>query len=221
MSIPAGLLNRRVTLFRRAAMPATGTARGGYVAVEETLWAGYRPRAVSQFRVGGLTFNGEQGVLTLRDSSVTRTLESCDRFRMGTQMFEILGRQYGEVADGVVRFDVRSAPDAARYEHLLDNEGDLVTLNRVTSGGTVTARVRAWIRGFQPDEIVGGIQYGERRGVLLAKDVLAAGFPLPIRTNDYLMVDGTRRMNVLAPADDFTHRFGGEVYAYEVRLAGG
>lgn len=223
MSVAAGMLNRRVTVYRRAPMPASGTLRGGFLPAGREHWAGYRPRSATEFRIGGMQFHGETGVVTLRDNPETRGLVHHDRVSIDGRMFEIVGQQHGEIVDGILRFDVRTAVTAQSYEEQLNGpRAQVVTLRRVqVGGGFATARARAIVAGYQPEEIAGGIQFGERRVLLSARDLVPANWSPRISVNDKILQHGdTRSLNVLA-FDDETHRIGGELMMYEIRASGG
>lgn len=224
MSVPAGLLNKRVKLLRRPAMPTSLTGvRGEFEPFEDAgdHWAGYRPRGTTDVRIGGLTLAAVTGVLTVRDNPTTRMLGPASRVEIDGDMFEILGEQMAEVRDGALRFDVRSAPTKARYAREMDTKGDAVVVRRVLTGGaTQDGIARAMVEGYQPNEIAGGIQYGERRVILFANDLIEQNWPVPPRVNDRILIQGgTRSLNILT-VDDETHRFAGELFAYEIRAAG-
>jgi hypothetical protein len=220
MGIPAGLLNRRVTVLRRALMPTTAEiVRGGYEAMGDVQWGGYRPRGASEARIGGLQLQLSTGVLTLRDNAFTRTISTAHQVEVDDAIYEIMGRQLSEKPDGMIRFDVRSAPSAVLYASELDARGDVVTVRRIVPNARpVDALARAIITGYRPEELVGGIQVGHRRVILSAPDLAAAGFPEPPRANDKIIVRG-RQMNVMS-VDDHTHRIAGVLHAYEIQASG-
>lgn len=222
MGVPAGLLNRRVTFLRRTVVPtAAYSRRQGFAPYGEELWAGYRPKGTTDITIGGMQLQATTGVLTVRDSDLTRTITTRDQVTVDGELFEIFGRQIGEKPDGMIRFDLRTAPSRDMYAREFDARGDVATIRRVMTGGaTVEALARAIFTGFQPDELAGGIVAGERRVYLSAQDLEAAGYPVPPRANDKLVLfGGTRVLNILT-VDDFTHRFAGELHVYDIRAAG-
>lgn len=224
MGVPSGLLNKRVRLLRRAPMPTTNTGvRGTFVpyGADGYHWGGYRPRASTEVRIGGMTLAAVTGVLTLRDNPDTRALGIASRVEIDGAMYEIMGQQVGEIVDGALRFDVRSAPTKDAYAREMDTKGDAVVVRRVLTGGSTQDGIaRAIVTGFQPEEIAGGIVYGERRVMLFADDLIAQNWPVPPRVNDRILIQGgTRNLNILT-VDDETHRFAGELFAYEIRAAG-
>lgn len=220
MGIAAGTLNRQVTLWTREAMPAIGTVRGGYTELGWE-WGAYKPRSATEFRIGGMQFSAETGVVTLRDNPLVREISLHDRLGFDGKTFEVLTGQLGEPGEGTLRFDVRTAVTAQSYEDQLNGpRAQIVKVSRVTSGGTVVGRARAIVAGYQPEEIAGGIQYGEKRVLLSAQDLIALNWPVPPRANDKILQHGdTRQLNILS-VDDETHRIGGEVLLYEIRASG-
>ena len=80
------------------------------------------------------------------------------------------------------------------------------------------AEVRARVMGFAPDELVGGIVQGDRRLIVLAEDLIARQFPLPLRKGDKAIIRG-RECNIEAP-DDNTRRVQGVLIAYELQVRG-
>jgi hypothetical protein len=220
MGIPAGLLNRRVTFLRRALMPTGADAvRGGYERTGDVQWAGYRPRGVTEARIGGLQLQLSTGVLTVRDNAFTRGLSTAHQVEVEGETYEIVGKQFAEKPDGMIRFDVRYAPSGALYASELDARGDVVTVRRIVPNApAIDVRARAIVTGYRPEEITGGIQVGHRRVILSAPDLAAGGFPEPPRPNDKIIVNG-RQLNVMS-VDEHTHRIGGVLQAYEIQAAG-
>lgn len=80
-----------------------------------------------------------------------------------------------------------------------------VTFKRVTGSApgtvtTVTATVNAVVRGYNPDTTsparegyattkVGSITEGARSLIVMATDLQSAGFPLPVKKNDKIIMD--------------------------------
>lgn len=112
-------------------------------------------------------------------------------------------------------------PEAARasYRRQIDAHGETVTLRRVNPSPTAPTdvTVRARVVGYQPEELVGAIQQGDRKIIALAEDVGA--FPLPFRERfDKAIIRGTE-MTIQA-IDDNTRRVAGELIAYDIRVRG-
>jgi hypothetical protein len=118
--------------------------------------------------------------------------------------------------------DVIGAPSAGLYANSFDAEGEAVEVRRINATGAPVAQVvvRALVRGYQADELVGGISQGDLRILLSAADLAASGFPLPLRQGsvDRILVRG--RSLAIKSIDDSTHRFAGELLAYQI-VAGG
>jgi hypothetical protein len=81
------------------------------------------------------------------------------------------------------------AEATAMLRRQLAAHGEDVTLQRVTqgpSGVQIKYKVdcRAFVRGYQPAELVGGILQGDSRVVLSAIEIEAQGWPGPIATSE-------------------------------------
>lgn len=93
-----------------------------------------------------------------------------------------------------------------------------ITLMRLGSSPT-QALVRARIVGYQPNELVGDIVETDRKAIVLAEDVAASGFPVPIRAQqDRVIYDG--RTWAISSVDDTTRRVDDVLIAYELRISG-
>jgi hypothetical protein len=66
---------------------------------------------------------------------------------------------------------------------LLRAGAETVTIRR----GATTATALAEITEFQPEELVGAIQQGDRKIILFASDLTDAGWPVPPKKNDILV----------------------------------
>jgi len=100
---------------------------------------------------------------------------------------------------------------------------DLVTVRRYYGTGDSRSHfdygpMRARQSGYGADELVGDVVQGDRRVILLAEDVYAHRFPVPVRRNDRLLIAG-EELNVEA-VDDNTRRISGALMAYELRVRG-
>jgi hypothetical protein len=107
----------------------------------------------------------------------------------------------------------------AMWRALLDAYGETVTLQRVNP--SVSQTVRGRVTGFAPEELVGGINQGSRQVRLLAEDVEASGFPVPIRagSTDRIVAHGKTLM--INDVDTSTARVGGTLIAYLITATGG
>jgi hypothetical protein len=86
--------------------------------------------------------------------------------------------------------------------------------NRPYFDATATARVV----NFDPDDLVGGIQQGDRKLIVLAQDLFDAQFAVPPKKNDKVVVRG-KELNIES-VDDNTRRIAGQLIAYEIVVRG-
>lgn len=77
---------------------------------------------------------------------------------------------------------------------------------------------RARVTGYTPEELVGTIVQGDRKAIVYAPDLVDAGFPLPVTTNDKLLARG-RELAILA-TDHSTRRDEDELIAIEIQARG-
>lgn len=100
--------------------------------------------------------------------------------------------------------------------------GELVTIKRYIGTGTnrpsINATVRARVVGYQPNELTATVQQGDRRVILVAEDLDAQAFPMPIVPTDKCVIRG-RECSIMAP-DDSTRRYGGELIGYDLQVRG-
>lgn len=77
------------------------------------------------------------------------------------------------------------------------------------------ARGRAW--GYSAKELIGAVQQGDQHVLLLADDLTAGGFELPVTMNDRVVIDG-KEFAIMSPgvrkAPD------GTLIAYELQVRG-
>lgn len=116
------------------------------------------------------------------------------------------------------------SPDAVRhaYKRALDLVGEAVIVRRYTGTGQnrpkFDAAVMARVVDYEARELIGGIQQGDRKVILLAEDLARAQFDLPLVKGDKVVVRG-KELNIEAP-DDSTRRVAGVVVAYELQVRG-
>lgn len=115
-------------------------------------------------------------------------------------------------------------PDAAKamYRRRI-GVGKTILVRRYTGAGPNRPKydvpVRARVMGYMPHQLIGGIQQGDRKVILLAEDLDAAGFAGPITTNDRIVVDNDPEMKIIAP-DKATRECQGVLIAYELQVRG-
>ena len=115
-------------------------------------------------------------------------------------------------------------PEAAKasYRRALNAAGQTVFIRRYTGSGEnrphFDAPVMARVTGYEPDELVGTIQQGDRKVIVLADDLIAAHIPLDLKKGDKVVVRG-KELNIEV-ADDSTRRIQGVLIAYELQARG-
>jgi hypothetical protein len=80
------------------------------------------------------------------------------------------------------------------------------------------AQAQARVMGYEPHELVGTIEQGDRRLIVLAEDLIDAQFALPVVRGDKAVIRGVET-NIEA-ADDSTRRIGTTLIAYELQVRG-
>lgn len=72
-------------------------------------------------------------------------------------------------------------------------EGQTVILRRVVTGtAPVAVTCKAMVRGYRGNELVQGMVQGDRRVVIAAATLVAAGWPVPPKKGDQVEVAGRR-----------------------------
>src|SRR5215211_6775027 len=209
--LPAGSFDRRVIILKRA---LSGAMLGTY-AIEGNRYGNFRQLSETDVNVGNFAYTAKGGVLVLREDSLTRAVDPSYQIRIDDELYEVRGSSFFDGRRDMIRVDVASAPGESAYAAYVNRKGETITVRRRTPGGIVDALARARIDGYTPDELVAGINQGDRKVLILAADLTAAGWPVPLKRNDQLFVRG-RLLNV-EDVDDNTHRHGGDLAAYQVR----
>lgn len=91
-------------------------------------------------------------------------------------------------------------PAAARasYRRQLRQHGEPIVIRRDGVSATALGKVN----GYSPDELVGGVNQGDQKVILLAEDLELEGFPVPPASGDevdhlgrtlYVMFEPTQR----------------------------
>lgn len=109
------------------------------------------------------------------------------------------------------------------YRNALSIEvGEEINIRRYSGSGLgrtyVDTSVKARVTGYNPDELVGGIQQGDRNMVVLVEDLVNGGFVLPVTPNDKVMLRG-KELAIMA-VDDSTRRIAGTLIALELQCRG-
>ncbi|MEY9466292.1 hypothetical protein ABH973_006705 [Bradyrhizobium ottawaense] len=118
----------------------------------------------------------------------------------------------------------------ARYRTELTRVGETVTVRRYAGKGPARAvaqeaAAKCRIVGYQPSEIVGAVQQGDRKVILLidptaavASGQVALSTMLPLTSDDKLVISG--REVAIQGVDDQTRSIQGVVIALEIQVRG-
>ncbi len=123
------------------------------------------------------------------------------------------------------------AETIASYRDNVLAAGEEITIRRYTSTGLNRTKldqvIMARVTGYNPDELVGGIQQGDRRIICLAEDLTAnvatldsppLTIVLPLTSTDKVVLRG-KELAIIA-FDDSTRRVQGVLIAYEIQARG-
>ena len=114
------------------------------------------------------------------------------------------------------------SPDEIKAEYLsaIDEVGEFVAIRNYVgiTEAYSDATVRARVVEFSPDQMVGAIVQGDRKLIVLAADVIAAGIELTATQNCKVVVRGKELQ--IKSVDDNTRRVAGELIAYELVVGG-
>lgn len=116
------------------------------------------------------------------------------------------------------------SPDEIKthYRSFMDDVGELVTIRRWYNTGLVRtkfeAEVKARVTWESAGELAGAVHQGDANLIVLVDDLETAQFPLPITTNDRVVVRG-RELTCYA-VDANTRRVQGVLVAYEIKARG-
>jgi hypothetical protein len=214
MMLPAGQLNNRITILKRS---ITGAQLGAYETAGDR-WGNFRQLSETDLTVGNFGYTSKGGVLVLRADAMARALNPSYQVRIDGELYEVRAAGWFDQTKDMVRIDVASAPGRQAYADYVNRRGETVVVRRRTGGAVIDAPARARIDGYSPAELVAGINQGDRRVLVLVEDLEKAGWPLPLRRLDRLVIRG-RELNV-EDVDDNTHRHAGVLAAYQVRATG-
>ena len=80
-----------------------------------------------------------------------------------------------------------------RIGAMIARAGQTVTIRRVTGTTSQTftdVSAKASVRGYQPEELMGPIQQGDRQVIVGVSEMILAVWPAPPRRNDKVIIDG-------------------------------
>lgn len=110
----------------------------------------------------------------------------------------------------------------AMYDRHLTEVGEIVVIRRYTGSGLnrprFDAEARARVEGYVPSELTATIQQGDRRIVLFEQDLHKMQFPLPVTSQDKIIVRG-RELSIVS-VDNSTRRLQGSLIALEIQARG-
>jgi hypothetical protein len=109
----------------------------------------------------------------------------------------------------------------ADYRKALTRVGSLIAVRRYTDPVArtfVDYPALARPMNYQPADLVGAIQQGDVKLIVLAEDLEIAGFPFPLRKGDKVFRQG-KESNIEAP-DGNSREVQGVLVAYELRVRG-
>lgn len=101
---------------------------------------------------------------------------------------------------------------------------DRCTVTRLSGVGAAQvpldfADIRCRFIAYQPSDLGGLIIQGDQKGVLLAADLAAAGFPLPLKMGDRITLSDARVVTIQS-IDPNTRSYAGVPIAYDVQVRG-
>ena len=108
------------------------------------------------------------------------------------------------------------------YRRELGQYGEVILIRRYNGTGPgrtyVDTPMHARVRGYQPAELVGTIQQGDRNVIGLAEDLTNGGFLMPVTPSDKAIVRG-RELAIMG-VDDSSRRVGSVLVAIEMQVRG-
>lgn len=218
--IAAGKLTRRAAFKRRfETSTVPGTIRGEFEFYMVGIPAMYEDGRPVEIAYGGLTTLGRAGTLTIRDNNAARLVTTEQRAIVDQIEFEITSIITPLRNTGELKMILVEAPGSRSLSAGLEQKGEQVTLRRIVPNQpSIEVTARAHIRGYTPDELVGGVNQGDREVILSADDLVAKGITSLKENSDSLIVRG-RKMTI-GSVDDSTYRFAGKLVAYKLRVTG-
>lgn len=214
--IAAGKLDRLVQFRRRAPMPASASIPRGWVDVGNPVWASWKPGTPFRLYNGDMKIQLPSGALSVRDDDFTSTASAAWRVMLEGREYIVRSINPPNYDQGTIDIEVVENAGRLVYAEQMDQSGEVIEIRR--PGTAIAIPVRARIVGYRPNELVDGMDQGDRSVSILAEDVEAGGLPGGLQENDALFARGGR-LNV-QDVDDNTHRVGGELCAYQVTARG-
>jgi hypothetical protein len=115
-----------------------------------------------------------------------------------------------------------SAEALAMYRRQLEQNGETVTIRRYTGTGETRPHVdwpvTARVKGYQPQELLAGIDQGDVNVIVLADDLDGSTITEPLVKGDSVIIRGRER--AIMAVDDNTRRIGATLIAYDLQCRG-
>lgn len=110
----------------------------------------------------------------------------------------------------------------AMYRRQLEQNGEAVTIRRYTGTGETRpfddVPVTARVKGYQPQELLAGIDQGDVNVIVLADDLDGSTITAPLVKGDSVIIRGRER--AIMAVDDNTRRIGATLIAYDLQCRG-
>ena len=189
-----------------------------------TLWAEVSTRQSDQWTRFGVEMSKKVQWLTF-DWMDGQAITEFMRLTISGKVFDIQSIDRDEDLKRFVKIvAVENEADPVRTREEWRQEmrkGEIITLRRNDfDAGVQTCKARAIVTGYQPDELVGGIDQGARKVIIFADDVT---FATPLVEGDQILLregqPGAKTLTI-EDADDSTHRIAGDLIVYEVTARG-
>lgn len=105
--------------------------------------------------------------------------------------------------------------------HYASELGEIIIVRRYTGAGASRPRFDAEVRGkawgYSAKELVGSIQQGDTRVIVLVADLIEKGVTLPLTSADKLIVKG-REISIISPGTRKAQD--GTLVAYDIQARG-
>ncbi len=217
--IGAGRLDRQVQFLGRPGLPSGASdLRAPLANLGDPVWAYFKPGNAVRLYFGSFRVYVPSGELTARTEDVG-SITAVNRVAIEGQNFQVRAVQAPDRRAGVTVMDIVGAQDEAAYSREMDVNGDTVAIRRAGTPATLYGPIRALIMTYTEQELTGNMQEGDRKVLMLANDVVASGIPLPILAKQDRLLFGTSTF-VVQYVDETSHRTGGQLLAYELRVSG-
>lgn len=109
----------------------------------------------------------------------------------------------------------------SQYRRTIARQGEAVVFRRFTGSGPnrpeLNVEIRGRVTGYEPKDMIAGIQQGDRKVLVLAEDLILKNIR-SVTNSDFLVVRG--RQCAIFSIDDSTHRIGADLVAYELGVRG-